>query len=128
MPFHRLYPVLLQDSVRAQLSALRHESKADQKAAVKRLLVQWHPDRNLEPWMPKLFQGMGFKFEENDMAWCACASCACASVALLMLRKAKTPRLQFSSSYSRTEGEARQPSRPFNSDESCQEKDKMLGL
>ncbi|CAE7935349.1 unnamed protein product, partial [Symbiodinium sp. KB8] len=42
---------VLQDSVRAQLSALRHESKADQKAAVK--------------------------------------------------RKAKTPRLQFSSSYSR---------------------------
>ncbi|CAE7775616.1 unnamed protein product [Symbiodinium sp. CCMP2456] len=39
---------VLQDSVRAQLSSLRHESKADQKAAVKRLLVQWHPDRNLE--------------------------------------------------------------------------------
>ncbi|CAE7746485.1 unnamed protein product [Symbiodinium sp. CCMP2592] len=39
---------VLQDAVRSQLSSLRHESKADQKAAVKRLLVQWHPDRNLE--------------------------------------------------------------------------------
>eukprot|EP00439_Symbiodinium_sp_Y106_P083967 s1558_g24.t1 len=40
--------LLLQDAVRSQLSSLRHESKAHQKAAVKRLLVQWHPDRNLE--------------------------------------------------------------------------------
>ncbi|CAE7678908.1 unnamed protein product, partial [Symbiodinium pilosum] len=39
---------ILQDSVRAQLASLKHESKADQKAAVKRLLVQWHPDRNPE--------------------------------------------------------------------------------
>lgn len=39
-----------QESVRAQLASLKYESKANQKAAVKRLLVKWHPDRNLEPW------------------------------------------------------------------------------
>lgn len=38
----------LEDSVRAQLAALKHESKANQKAAIKRLMVKWHPDRNLE--------------------------------------------------------------------------------
>ncbi|CAK9001845.1 unnamed protein product [Durusdinium trenchii] len=38
----------LQESVRAQLASLKYESKANQKAAVKRLLVKWHPDRNLE--------------------------------------------------------------------------------
>ncbi|CAE7506291.1 SACS, partial [Symbiodinium natans] len=41
-------PNQIQESVRAQLASLRHESKTDQKAAVKRLLVQWHPDRNPE--------------------------------------------------------------------------------
>ena len=70
--------LLLQDAVRSQLSSLRHESKAHQKAAVKRLLVQWHPDRNLEPWMLKLFQGTG----KNDMAWCTHASNVYASVVL----------------------------------------------
>mmetsp|Transcript_3707 Transcript_3707/g.8644 ORF Transcript_3707/g.8644 Transcript_3707/m.8644 type:complete len:344 (-) Transcript_3707:55-1086(-) len=39
---------VLQESIRAQLATIRQESKADQKAAIKRLLVQWHPDRNLD--------------------------------------------------------------------------------
>ncbi|CAL1145844.1 unnamed protein product [Cladocopium goreaui] len=38
----------LQDSVRAQLASLKYETKANQKAGIKRLLVKWHPDRNLE--------------------------------------------------------------------------------
>eukprot|EP00435_Cladocopium_sp_Y103_P005742 s1456_g1.t2 len=38
----------VQDSVRAQLASLKYESKANQKAGIKRLLVKWHPDRNLE--------------------------------------------------------------------------------
>jgi len=38
----------LQDAVRAQLASLKYETKANQRAGIKRLLVKWHPDRNLE--------------------------------------------------------------------------------
>ncbi|CAJ1381877.1 unnamed protein product [Effrenium voratum] len=38
----------LQDTVRAEIAHLKHEKHADQKAAIKRLLVKWHPDRNPE--------------------------------------------------------------------------------
>jgi len=39
---------LLWDSVRAQLLAVRGDSDAEKRACLKRLLFQWHPDRNLE--------------------------------------------------------------------------------
>ena len=39
-----------QDTVRAEIAHLKHEKHADQKAAIKRLLVKWHPDRNPAAW------------------------------------------------------------------------------
>jgi len=38
----------VQEAIRAQLLAARHRGEAERRAAVKRLLVKWHPDRNPE--------------------------------------------------------------------------------
>lgn len=45
----------IQDSVRAQLASLRYETRANQKAGIKRLLVKWHPDRNLDTQQHRSF-------------------------------------------------------------------------
>ena len=45
----------IQDSVRAQLASLKYETKANQKAGIKRLLVKWHPDRNLDTQQHRSF-------------------------------------------------------------------------
>lgn len=45
----RLDPISsAQESVKAQLSQARSSSKDDQRALIKKLLVTWHPDRNLD--------------------------------------------------------------------------------
>lgn len=45
----------IQDSVRAQLASLKYETKSNQKAGIKRLLVKWHPDRNLDTQQHRSF-------------------------------------------------------------------------
>lgn len=38
----------VQEVIRAQLFEARHQSEAEKKALFKRLMVKWHPDRNLD--------------------------------------------------------------------------------
>ena len=121
------FGLLLQESVRAQLASLRHESKTDQKAAVKRLLVQWHPDRNPDTWMAEKV------LVDTAVVGGLCRyrlKCDVASRSG-QLRRARKLRRQFSSSYSRSQSSEEAMARQVSECTSLppmQEKDKMLGL